>query len=114
MALVCSALTVQAKDDVQIRRNQVGYFPQQEKVIVVEGQNPSGKIRVKTPEGKVLKPKVKRKAVSPWSGKTRYIVDLGALKSNGNYQVSVGDQQCLLKVNEHPYRDIATASLRLF
>lgn len=98
----------------QIRYNQVGCYPTQEKVIVVEGTNPEGKVRVKTPKGKVLTPSVMREAVSPWSGKTRYIVDLGQLSATGHYQVSVGDQQCDLLVAKRPYQDIAKASLRLF
>lgn len=114
MILLCSMIGTQAKDGVSIRRNQVGYYPQQEKVIVVEGTNPSGKLRVTTPNGQVLKPKVMRKAVSPFSGKTRYLVNLDQLSSPGNYQVSVGGQQCDIRVVNQPYHDIATSALRLF
>jgi len=115
MALLATVAGVQAKDDVTIRRNQVGYYPQQEKIIVVEGANPKGKLRVTTPDGKVVKPKVMRKAVSPWSGKTRYLVDLSSLTQPGRYQLSIGkQQQCSMLVTERPLHDIATASLRLF
>ena len=106
---------VVSAQDVQIRRNQVGSYSQQEKVIVVEGVNPAGKVRVMTPDGRTLKPKKQvRKAVSPWSGKTRYVVDLGDLTTTGSYRVSIGDATCDLIVSDNPYRDIATASLRLF
>ncbi len=114
MTVAFAAVCAQAKDDVQIRRNQVGCYPNQEKMIVVEGVNPSGKVRVTTPDGKVVKPKTVRKAVSPWSGKTRYIVDLSSLTEQGRYQVSVGKETCTLTVDERPYSDIAKASLRLF
>ena len=97
-----------------IRRNQVGCYPQQEKVVVVEGTNAANKVRVTTPAGKVLKAKGVRKAVSPLSQKTRYVVNLGELTTPGDYRVTLGDESCVLHVNEHPYRDIATASLRLF
>ena len=113
MALL-SVVAVHAKKDVEIRRNQVGSYPQQEKYVVIEGMNPAGKLRVTTPDGKVLKPKTVRKAVSPWSGKTRYVVDLGQLSETGNYQLSVGGKQCDFRVSQHPYKEIATASLRLF
>ena len=107
--------TVSAQESEAIRRNQVGYYPQQEKVVVVEGVNPKGKVRVTAPDGKALKPKATiRKAISPWSGKTRYVVDLGDLKALGSYQVSVGNQTCGINVSDRPYRDIAKASLRLF
>ena len=114
IALAASVWGVQAQNQVEIRRNQVGCYPAQEKVIVVEGMNPEGKVRVTTPKGKVLTPKVMREAVSPWSGKTRYVVDLGDLTATGNYQVSVDGQQCNLVVSKRPYQDIAKASLRLF
>lgn len=110
--MVCSG--AQADDGIQIRRNQVGSYPQQEKVVVVEGVNPSGKVRITTPDGKVVKAKAVRKAVSPLSQKTRYVVNLGELTAPGDYRVAVGKEACMLHVSEHPYRDIATASLRLF
>ena len=112
MAVTCTEM--QAADGVQIRRNQVGCYPQQEKVIVVEGVNPSGKVRITTPDGKVLKAKAVRKAVSPLSQKTRYVVNLGDLTAPGDYRVAVGKDGCVLHVSNHAYRDIATASLRLF
>ena len=109
-----AAVGSQAQRGVQIRRNQVGCYPNQEKVVVVEGVSPNGKVRVTTPDGKVLKAKAVRKAVSPLSKKTRYVVTLGDLQTPGDYRVSVGKDDCVLHVSEQPYHDIATASLRLF
>ena len=111
--LIDSLMGLQAQE-VAIRRNQVGCLPQQEKVIVVEGVNPSGIIKVKTPKGKIVQPKSIREAVSPLSQKTRYVVDLGDLTATGDYRVSVGKESCTLHVSEQPYHDIAKASLRLF
>ena len=114
LAALSAAVCVQAKGGVDIRRNQVGYSPLQEKVIVVEGVNPSGKLRVVTPDGRKVKPAAVRKTVSPWSGKVRYVVDLGKLSTTGNYQVIVGGQQCSFMVKERPLQDVATSALRLF
>ena len=114
MVMACTAVCIQAKDNVQIRRNQVGCYPQQEKVIVIEGANPGSKVRVTTPDGKTVKAKSVRKAVSPLSQKTRYVVDLGNLTLAGDYRVTLGNESCLLHVSEQPYHNIATASLRLF
>ena len=114
MVLTGAAVVAQAQEGVQIRRNQVGCYPQQEKVIVVEGVNPTGILKVKTPKGKTIQPKSIREALSPLSQKVRYVVDLGDLTSTGNYQVSVGKETCTLRVSEQPYHDIAKASLRLF
>lgn len=90
---ICGLLSVTSLQ-AQIRYNQVGCYPDQEKVIVVEGVNPEGKVRVTTPKGKLLTPKVMREAVSPWSGKTRYLVDLGDLKAQGKYHVEMDGQTC--------------------
>ena len=103
-----------ASDGVKIRRNQVGCYPQQEKVVVVEGVASAKKLRVTMPDGKVLKAKSVRKSVSPLSQKTRYVVDLGSLTAVGDYRVSVGQQSCLLHVSERPYSSLAKSSLRLF
>ena len=115
LALLCATTGMQAGNGaVQLRRNQVGYGPQQEKIIVVEGTNPKGKLRLTAPDGQVSKPKTVRKAVSPWSGKTRYVVDLGQLTEVGQYQLSLGKEQCTVSVAEHPLREVSKASLRLF
>ena len=108
------AIGLQAGDRVEIRRNQVGVAPRQEKVVVVEGTNPKGRLRVTTPDGRVLKPKEVRRAVSPISGKTRYVVNLGHLTAVGDYQLALGKQQCTLHVSQRPYQDMARSALRLF
>ncbi len=113
LAAVCQSVNAQESD--RIRRNQVGCYPQQEKVIVVEGSNPTNKIRVTMSDGKTLKLKAQvRKAVSPLSQKTRYVVTLNGLSASGDYRVSLGQESCVLHVSERPYHDIAKASLRLF
>ena len=114
LMLAAATMAVQGKNDVEIRLNQVGYAPQQEKVIVVEGINPAGKVRIVTPDGRKLKAKSVRKATSPWSGKVRYVVDLGQLSQPGNYQVIVDKQQYPLTVAERPLHTVASAALRLF
>ena len=98
----------------QIRRNQVGYYPKQEKVIVVEETDPTNKIRIRTPKGKTLRPSSIRQAVSPFSEKTRYVVNLGELATIGKYQISIGKETCNIQVSERPFHNIAKASLRLF
>ena len=113
LSIVCFLSSV-AYAQIQVRYNQVGCYPNQEKVIVVEGANPEGKVRVTTPKGKVLTPSVMREAVSPWSGKTRYLINLEDLTATGRYHVNVEGLECDLLVAKRPYQDIAKASLRLF
>lgn len=114
ISVACVALGVQAGEDVQLYRNQVGCYPEQEKVVVVEGMNPGKKMRITTPDGRVVKAKSVRKAVSPLSGKTRYVVDLGDLTATGDYQLVLGTESCRLQVSKKPYHEIATSALRLF
>lgn len=112
LALVACA---SAKSDVAIRLNQVGYFPNEEKVVVIEGINPAGKIQVKNLQGKtVLKPRNIRQAQSPWGDKTRYVVDISDLKKEGDYEVCVDGAKAPLRIARHALHDISVASLKLF
>ncbi len=109
--VVCAS----AKSDVAIRLNQVGYFPNEEKVVVIEGINPAGKIQVKDLQGKtVLKPRNIRQAQSPWGDKTRYVVDISDLKKEGDYEVCVDGAKAPLRIARHALHDISVASLKLF
>ena len=106
---------VSAKSDVAIRLNQVGYFPNEEKVVVIEGINPAGKIQVKNLQGKtVLKPRNIRQAQSLWGDKTRYVVDISDLKKEGDYEVCVDGAKAPLRIARHALHDISVASLKLF
>ena len=109
-----ATVSVQAKGVVRLYRNQVGCYPEQEKVIVVEGTNPGSKLRITAPDGKVLKARSMRRALSPLSGKTRYVVDLGSLTATGDYRLALGGESCVLHVSARPYHDIATSAMRLF
>lgn len=112
LALVACA---SAKSDVAIRLNQVGYFPNEEKVVVIEGINPAGKIQVKNLQGKtVLKPRNIRQAQSSWGDKTRYVVDISDLKKEGDYEVCVDGAKAPLRIARHALHDISVASLKLF
>ena len=112
LALVACA---SAKSDIAIRLNQVGYFPNEEKVVVIEGINPAGKIQVKNLQGKtVLKPRNIRQAQSPWGDKTRYVVDISDLKKEGDYEVCVAGAKAPLRIARHALHDISVASLKLF
>ena len=104
-------LTIKA----QIRLNQVGYYPDEEKIIVVENVKPDGKLLVKNQLGEVVaQPKTSRLAISPWSKKKRYIVDLSELKAVGNYSVECKGQTATFSIREKVLHWIAVSSLKLF
>ncbi|MBR2160872.1 MAG: hypothetical protein IJ924_00450, partial [Bacteroidaceae bacterium] len=61
----------------QIRINQVGMYPQQEKTATIEGTVSAGRVKItKAQTGKTaVQPRVLRTATSPWSGKGRTVID---------------------------------------
>ena len=112
---VAAALSAQAQQKVSIRANQVGYLPNQEKVVVVEGINPKGAITVRNDKGKKLaSPTILRTVKSPWSDKERYVVDLGPLNTPGLYTVKVKDQTQEITVSPDALHDITKATLKFF
>ena len=107
--------SMQAKPIVEIRLNQVGYYPDEEKVVVFEGINAKEKITVTDEQGNVvLQPKVMRQAISPWSKKKRFIVDVSELNTPGQYTIAVKGAERQFVVNQAALRDISHASLKFF
>ena len=105
--------SMQAKPIVEIRLNQVGYYPDEEKVVVFEGINAKEKITVTDEQGNVvLQPKVMRQAISPWSKKKRFIVDVSELNTPGKYTIAVKGAERQFVVNQAALRDISHASLK--
>lgn len=107
--------SMQAKPIVEIRLNQVGYYPDEEKVVVFEGIKAKEKITVTDEQGNVvLQPKVMRQAISPWSKKKRFIVDVSELNTPGKYTIAVKGAERQFVVNQAALRDISHASLKFF
>lgn len=108
-------LSAQAKPTVEIRLNQVGYYPDEEKVVVFEGINAKAKITVTDEQGNVvLQPKVTRQTVSPWSKKKRFIVDVSELKTPGRYCIATKGAEKQFTIDKDVYHDISLASLKFF
>lgn len=111
--VACTSATRQK--NVEVRLNQVGYYPNEEKAIVIEGVYPEGMIQVKDKDGKtVLEPTKIRKAVAPWGNKIRYVVDLSDLKEEGQYDVCVAGTKVPMTISNKALHDISVASLKLF
>jgi hypothetical protein len=58
LTVLAVLIILPAKTRGQIRYNQVGCYPQQEKFIVVEDTASIHKLKIKTPKGKTLKQQV--------------------------------------------------------
>ena len=109
-----------APKDAAIRVKQVGMAPSQEKVVVFDGIDPQKSITVKKlmPNGKWKKIdgtwSVTRSATSPWSGKTRFVVDLSTINECGEYMISAKGLSERFTVAEQPVHKIAEAALKAF
>ncbi len=113
-ALLLSASGVMADDQNTIRYNQVGYFTQQEKVLIIDQVKPKSIVLTDGDGKKVAKLRPSRTAVSPFTGKTRYVVDFSKISAPGEYMVNVDGQQARVTVSDHPMKDLAKASIQAF
>ena len=103
----------QAEAQQNIRLNQVGVYPGQEKVVVLDGQGKS--VSVKNSQGKkVGKTKVLRTVKSPWSGRQRTVVSIAGLTQSGSYTVSAGSETATLNVAPQALRPLSVAALKAF
>ena len=108
-------LPMQAQKKSEIRLNQVGYYADEEKVVVIDGKNPGSSLSVTDAQGNVvLRPKVVRKALSPWSKKQRFIVDVSELRTPGQYTIATKDDKACINVGSRVLHDVAVASLKMF
>lgn len=99
----------------QIRLNQVGMYPAQEKTAAIEGVVGAGDISiVNTATGVKVSPKVLRVAVSPWSGKQRTIVDFSSVTAPGNYTLTCGAYSAPFCISETALLDVTKEALKSF
>ncbi len=96
-----------------LRLNQLGYFSNQEKVIVLDNVQPKGSVVVYDEKGKKVKSvRAKGSVQSPWSGKTRYLFNLSALTQPGDYRIKYNGETVNMHVGDQVLRGISIASLK--
>ena len=110
MACLCCPEGTQA----QIRLNQVGMYPNQEKTAVIEGSAGSVTITSDATGRKAAKARVLRKAVSPWSKKQRTIVDFSSLTQPGTYTIRSGKESAQFTIADQALRPLTAAVLKAF
>lgn len=103
-------------DDDNIRLNQVGFYPHQEKTFTLEPENQSHTARIICSETgeTVWEGTPVRKAISPWSGKERKIFDFSGVARPGRYTVVAGNETQEFTVSGNALDGLAEAALRGF
>lgn len=112
--LLFGTLFVPTVTQAQIRLNQVGMYPNQEKTAVIEGTAKSVTIKDVATGKKAVKPRVLRTATSPWSKKQRTVVDFSALTKPGTYTISSGSESATFTISDNALRDVTAATLKAF
>ncbi len=109
---ICSCQT--ASDNIKV--NQVGFYPQQEKTFTLEEGNPSETAVILCAESgeKVWEGQVLYSAVSPWSGKTRKIFDFSEITEPGRYIIKAGKERKEILISETALTTLADAALTGF
>ena len=114
LVLALCAMNAQAQSQ-NLRLNQLGYYPNQEKIIVLDNVQPKGSIALCDERGKKIKSfKAKTAVQSPWSGKTRHIFNLSAINQPGDYRIQYNGESAPLHINDHVLHGISIASLKAF
>ena len=105
-----------AQGDNMIRVNQVAFFPQQEKLAVVENDGKKVTLTVRNAEtGKVVgKARFVRTSVSPWSKKRRAIVDFSKITTPGRYVLECKGHQMPIEIREHALTGLAAGAIKSF
>ena len=109
---ICSCQT--ASDNIKV--NQVGFYPQQEKTFTLEEGNPSETAAILCAESgeKVWEGKALYSAVSPWSGKTRKVFDFSEITKPGRYIIKAGKERKEIVISETALTTLADAALTGF
>ncbi|MBQ0056661.1 MAG: glycoside hydrolase family 9 protein [Bacteroidales bacterium] len=99
-----------------IKVNQVGYYPSQEKVAVIEADafaDSYSLVNAQTGET-VWTGSAVRETTSEMSGKVRQIVDFSSVKETGSYVLKAGNYAMNVEISEHPLRKVAVGAMKAF
>ena len=107
---------------LQVRMNQVGFRPDQEKTATIDVPSPDAQpcyVAITNDEGDLLWHGVASETMlNPISGKPRQIIDFSYFDKPGNYLLYVDNGlspfTCPFTISEHPYRELTRKALRAF
>lgn len=115
LTLLLSLSCVASYGQSALKVNQVGYHAEGKKVAVAEPEVKSKTFTLKDSKGRtVWKGKAVRTAVSPFSDKTRQVVDFSKVSKPDTYTLSAGKHKQQVIIAEKPYGDIAVAAMKSY
>ena len=98
-----------------IKVNQVGYYPSETKVAVIEPTVTAKSFILKDAKGKkVWSGKAVRTSVSPFTQKVRQVVDFSTVKTPGTYTFVAGKEEQTVVIKENAFADVAKAAMKAF
>lgn len=110
----CSSKTLMPDNGDHVLMNQVAFYPEGEKVIVLDTAY-TGKVEVRDMNNELVYEGIAEAGkVSPFSGAPRSIIELPLTELDGKYQVIAGDMRKTFEVKSGALRDVAKAALKAF
>ena len=99
-----------------IKVNQVGFYPQQEKTLTLESENPSETVSIHCAQSgkKVWEGKALYSAVSPLSSKVRKVFDFSEITEPGKYIIKAGKERKEIVISDKALSALADAALTGF
>ncbi len=117
--IICASLTMAAaafadnKDAIKV--NQVGYYPREQKVAVIEPSVKQKIFTLKDAKGKtVWKGRAVRNSVSPFTGKVRQVVDFSKVTGEGTYTLCAGNQRQQVIIRNNAFAEVAYKAMKAF
>ena len=117
--IICASLTMAAaafadnKDAIKV--NQVGYYPREQKVAVIEPSVKQKIFTLRDAKGKtVWKGRAVRNSVSPFTGKVRQVVDFSKVTGEGTYTLCAGNQRQQIIIRNNAFAPVADKAMKAF
>lgn len=101
------------KDAIKV--NQVGYYPKEQKVAVIEPCVKQKIFTLRDAKGKtVWKGRAVRNSVSPFTGKVRQVVDFSKVTGEGTYTLCAGNQRQQVIIRNNAFAEVADKAMKAF
>lgn len=115
LATSCTQEATPLPEGQPIQLNQVGYYPNAEKVAVIESEGINKSYKLTDANGKtVWEGEASRQSTSPWSAKVRDIVDFSTVTTPGTYTLHAGLYSQQVVIAEHAVAEVAKAGMKAF